>query len=315
MAGIFSRFKEGLTRTREGFAGRLSAVVKGRTLDEEFFEELEDILIQADMGVDTSINLVDTIREQAKKQKLRDAQEVFPLVQEEIAGILKRCEGRLSFAPEGPTVILVVGVNGVGKTTSIAKLAYRLKNENKKVLLAAADTFRAAASEQLETWAQRLGVQIIKHREGADPAAVVYDALQAALSRKIDVVIVDTAGRLQNKKNLMEEVKKIKRVAEREIEGAPHEVLLVVDASTGQNAVSQAESFNEFLDLTGIILAKLDGTAKGGIVVSIAEKLSIPVKFVGLGEKIDDLEEFYPEEFTKALFDVQDVKGDAEDAG
>lgn len=314
MAGIFSKFKEGLAKTREGFVGRLANVVTGRTLDEEFYEELEDTLIQADMGVETSINLVESIREQAKKKKLKHGEEVFPLLQEEIASILKCCEGKLNFAPEGPTVILVVGVNGVGKTTSIAKLAYRLKNDNKKVLLAAGDTFRAAASEQLDTWAQRIGVQIIKHQEGADPAAVVYDALQAAISRKIDVVLVDTAGRLQSKKNLMEEVKKIKRVAERGVEGAPHEVLLVVDASTGQNAISQAENFNEFLDLTGIILAKLDGTAKGGIVVSIAEKLNIPVKFVGLGEKIDDLEEFNPLEFSKALFDVQDVKGDDSDA-
>lgn len=306
MAGIFSKFKEGLTKTREGFVERLSTMVRGRALDEEFFEELEDTLIQADIGVETSINLVETIREQARKRTVRNGEEVFPLLREGITNILGGSEGALSFAPEGPTVILVVGVNGVGKTTSIGKLAYKLKNENKKVLLAAADTFRAAASEQLETWAQRAGVQIIKHQEGADPAAVVFDSLQAAVSRKIDVVIVDTAGRLQNKKNLMEEVKKIRRVAEREIEGAPHEVLLVVDASTGQNAISQAESFNELLDLTGIILAKLDGTAKGGIVVSIAEKLNIPVKYVGLGEKIDDLEVFNPGEFAKALFAVQE---------
>lgn len=306
MAGIFSKFKKGLAKTREGFVERLSTMVKGRTLDEEFFEELEDTLIQADIGVETSINLVESIREQARKRSVRNGEEVFPILQEGITNILGGSEGALSFAPEGPTVILVVGVNGVGKTTSIGKLAYKLKNENKKVLLAAADTFRAAASEQLETWAQRAGVQIIKHQEGADPAAVVFDSLQAAVSRNIDVVIIDTAGRLQNKKNLMEEVKKIRRVAEREIEGAPHEVLLVVDASTGQNAISQAESFNELLDLTGIILAKLDGTAKGGIVVSIAEKLNIPVKYVGLGEKIDDLEEFNPEEFAKALFAVQE---------
>jgi fused signal recognition particle receptor len=260
MAGIFSKFKKGLAKTREGFVERLSTMVKGRTLDEEFFEELEDTLIQADIGVETSINLVESIREQARKRSVRNGEEVFPILQEGITNILGGSEGALSFAPEGPTVILVVGVNGVGKTTSIGKLAYKLKNENKKVLLAAADTFRAAASEQLETWAQRAGVQIIKHQEGADPAAVVFDSLQAAVSRNIDVVIIDTAGRLQNKKNLMEEVKKIRRVAEREIEGAPHEVLLVVDASTGQNAISQAESFNELLDLTGIILAKL--TAK-----------------------------------------------------
>lgn len=304
MAGIFGKFREGLAKTRVGLVDRLSALVKGRSLDESFFEELEDILIQADVGVETTLSLVSKIRTQASRERISDAEAVFPLLRDEIAGILSRIAGSLQFAPDGPTVILVVGVNGAGKTTSIAKLAYRLKKENKKVLLAAADTFRAAASEQLETWAQRAGVQIIKHQEGADPAAVVFDALQAAVSRKIDVVIVDTAGRLQSKKNLMEEVKKIKRVAAREIQGAPHEVLLVVDASTGQNAISQAETFNEFLELTGIILAKLDGTAKGGIVVSIAEKLNIPVKFVGLGEKIDDLEEFRPQEFSKALFDL-----------
>lgn len=311
MAGIFAKFKKGLAKTRTGFVDRLSALVKGRTLDEEFFEDLEDVLIQADIGVETALILTERIRQEAKQRKLKNAEEVFPLLQEEISNILSQGAGSIAFAESGPTVILVVGVNGVGKTTSIAKLAYRLKNENKRVLLAAADTFRAAASEQLETWSQRIGVQLIKHQEGADPAAVVYDALQAAISRKIDAVIIDTAGRLQSKKNLMEEVKKIRRVAEREIAGAPHEVLLVVDATTGQNAISQAESFNEFVDVTGIILAKLDGTAKGGIVVSIAQKLNIPVKFVGLGEKIDDLQEFIPEEFSKALFTVEGVGADA----
>jgi fused signal recognition particle receptor len=311
LAGIFQRFREGLAKTRVDLVDRVSALVKGRTLDEDFYEELEDILIQADVGVETSLNLVEKIREQAKAQRLKSGDEIFSLLQGEIARILSQSAGNLNFAPAGPTVIVVVGVNGAGKTTSIGKLAYRLKKENKKVLLAAADTFRAAAAEQLEMWAQRSGVQIIKHKEGADPAAVVYDALQAAVSRKMDAVIVDTAGRLQSKKNLMEEVKKIKRVTEREIEGAPHEVLLVIDASTGQNAISQAEIFNEFLEVTGIILAKLDGTAKGGIVISIAEKLKIPVKFVGLGEKIDDLEEFRPEEFSKALFDLTGGENDA----
>lgn len=308
MAGIFSKFKEGLTKTRTGLVEKLSAIVKGRTLDEDFYEELEDVLIQADIGVDTALNLVSRVREEAASRKIKDGDEVFPILQEEITEILSQGAGTLEFSEKGPTVILVVGVNGVGKTTSIAKLAYRLKNDNKKVLLAAADTFRAAAGDQLDMWAQRIGVSIIKHQEGSDPAAVAFDAMQAAVSRKMDVVIIDTAGRLQNKKNLMEEVKKIKKVTAREIEGAPHEVLLVLDASTGQNAVSQAESFNEFLELTGIILAKLDGTAKGGIVVSISEKLNIPVKYVGLGEKIEDLEEFCPEEFSKALFDINEVK-------
>ncbi len=305
MAGIFDKFREGLTKTRSGLVEKIAAIVKGRALDDEFYEELEEILIQADVGVETSLNLVARVREEVARRKIKESEEVFPILQEEITGILSQGAGNLEFSTGSPTVILVVGVNGVGKTTSIAKLAFRLKKENKKVLLAAADTFRAAAGEQLELWAQQTGIPIIKHQEGADPAAVTYDALQAAISRKIDVVIIDTAGRLQSKKNLMEEVKKIKRVAGREVEGAPHEVLLVLDASTGQNAVSQAESFNEFLDLTGIILAKLDGTAKGGIVVSISEKLSIPVKFVGLGEKIEDLEAFDAAEFSRALFDVE----------
>lgn len=302
MAGIFDRFQAGLSKTRKGLVDRLSSLVKGKALDDEFFEELENLLIQADIGVETSIDLAEKVREEAERKRITDGKEVFGILEQEIKEILGRSAGPLELAPGGPTVILVVGVNGVGKTTSIAKLANRLKLDNKKVLLAAADTFRAAASEQLEMWAHRAGLPIIKHQEGADPAAVVYDALQAAKSRGIDIVVIDTAGRLQNKKNLMEEVKKIKRVAGREIEGAPHEVLLVLDASTGQNAISQAESFNEFLDVTGIILAKLDGTAKGGIVVSIARKLSIPVKFVGLGEGLEDFEAFDPDKFSKALF-------------
>lgn len=302
MAGIFERFQAGLSKTRKGLVDKLSSLVKGKALDDDFFEELEDLLIQADIGVETSIDLAEKVREEAERKRIAEGKEVFSILEREIKEILGQAAGILEFAHSGPTVILVVGVNGVGKTTSIAKLAHRLKLDDKKVLLAAADTFRAAASEQLEMWAHRAGLPIIKHQEGADPAAVVYDALQAAKSRGIDVVIIDTAGRLHNKKNLMEEVGKIKRVAGREIEGAPHEVLLVLDASTGQNAISQAESFNEFLDVTGIILAKLDGTAKGGIVVSIARKLNIPVKFVGLGERIEDFEAFDPDEFSEALF-------------
>lgn len=303
MAGVFSKFREGLAKTRASLISNLSRLVRGRKLDDEFYEELEDILIQSDIGIDAVMEMVTEIREEASVKRISDSEEIFPLIQQKIEAILKEDGADLQLAGVPPTVIMVVGVNGVGKTTSIAKLAYQFKQENKKILLAAADTFRAAAAEQLELWAQRVGVQIISHQEGADPAAVTYDALKAAISRNMDVLIVDTAGRFHNKKNLMEEVKKIKRVIEKELPGAPHEVLLVLDATTGQNAIFQARSFNQMLDVTGIILTKLDGTAKGGIVVSIAKELNIPVKFIGLGEKIDDLQRFDAGEFATALFE------------
>jgi len=304
MSGVFSRLKEGLEKTRKGFFGRLQGLVTGRFIDEDLYEELEDLLIQGDVGVDTTMGILDSVRREVKQRGITAGEGVLPILKDEIENIFETVESRgIKFACEGPTVVLVVGVNGVGKTTTIAKLANRFKNQGMKVILGAADTFRAAASDQLELWAQRVGVQIIKHGEGADPAAVTFDALQAAKSRNADVVIIDTAGRLQSKKNLMEEVKKIRRIVSREIPGAPHDVLLVLDATTGQNAVSQARTFNEFLEVTGIILAKLDGTAKGGIVVAVARELNIPVKYIGLGEKLEDLEEFDPACFVGALFE------------
>ncbi|NLK00772.1 MAG: signal recognition particle-docking protein FtsY [Clostridia bacterium] len=303
MVGLFGRLKKGLAKTKASLINNLQGLVRGRKLDDEFYEELEDILIQADMGIDTVMEMVEEIKEEARVKKIGESEEIFPIVQEKIEEILLEQGGGLNWAEEGPTIIMVVGVNGVGKTTSIAKLAYQFKKEGKKVLLAAADTFRAAAIDQLELWAQHAGVQIIKHQEGADPAAVTYDAVKAAVSRDVDVLMVDTAGRFHNRKNLMEEVGKIKRVIDRELPNAPHEILLVLDATTGQNAVSQARSFNEMLDLTGIVLAKLDGTAKGGIVVSISKELNIPVKYIGLGEGMEDLQKFDSREFVEALFE------------
>ena len=303
MVGLFGRLKKGLAKTKASLINNLQGLVRGRKLDDEFYEELEDILIQADMGIDTVMEMVEEIKEEARVKKIGESEEIFPIVQEKIEEILLEQGGGLNWAEEGPTIIMVVGVNGVGKTTSIAKLAYQFKKEGKKVLLAAADTFRAAAIDQLELWAQHAGVQIIKHQEGADPAAVTYDAVKAAVSRDVDVLMVDTAGRFHNRKNLMEEVGKIKRVIDRELPHAPHEILLVLDATTGQNAVSQARSFNEMLDLTGIVLAKLDGTAKGGIVVSISKELNIPVKYIGLGEGMEDLQKFDSREFVEALFE------------
>jgi len=309
LAEVISRLKEGLTKTRVSLMNKLRQLVNKKALDEEFFEELEDALIQADMGIDTVLEIIDEVRQEASMRKIDDSESIFLLIQKKIEKILKQSGGELQFNANGPTVIMIVGVNGVGKTTSIAKLAHRFKLEGQKVLLAAADTFRAAAADQLEMWAQRIGIQVIKHQEGADPAAVAFDALRASQSRSADILIVDTAGRFQNKKNLMEEVKKIKRTIEKGLPGAPHEILLVLDATTGQNAISQARVFNEALGVTGIILAKLDGTAKGGIVVPIARELGIPVKLVGIGEKVGDLQEFNAGEFAAALFDTGGREG------
>ncbi|MHB1126022.1 MAG: signal recognition particle-docking protein FtsY [Bacillota bacterium] len=306
MAGLFSRLKEGLTKTRQGLVNKISDVVRGyHNLDDEFYQDLEDVLIQADVGVNTSVELVEQLRRRAKEEKASTPGEVQVLLQDEIARIMSRESVPLNMAPGETTVIMVVGVNGVGKTTTIGKLAERFKGEGKKVMLAAGDTFRAAAIEQLEVWAHRAGVPLIKQQEGSDPAAVAYDAIQAARARKIDVVILDTAGRLQNKTNLMEELKKIRRVIEREMPGAPHEVLLVLDATTGQNALSQAKLFAEVAGVTSMALTKLDGTAKGGIVIAITREMDIPVKLIGIGERIEDLRDFEPREFVRALFDTQ----------
>jgi len=300
---LLKKLKQSLTKTRENLAGRLENLFAGkRGLDEEFFEELEEILLTADVGVATTLELVEGLRQRARKENIGDPASLSSLLQEEVVKLMEHEAAGLQLAPSPPTVILVVGVNGTGKTTTTGKLAYRFRQKGSRVILAAADTFRAAAAEQLAVWARRAGAELISHQPGADPGAVVFDALQAARSRRADVVLVDTAGRLQTKTNLMEELKKIRRVIGREHAGAPHEVLLVLDATTGQNALSQARLFHDAVEVTGIVLTKLDGTAKGGVVLAIAHELKIPVKLVGLGEGVEDLEEFRPREFALALF-------------
>ncbi|HOB81230.1 MAG TPA: signal recognition particle-docking protein FtsY [Peptococcaceae bacterium] len=281
---------------------KVAEVVSGKTqIDEELFEELEETLITADVGVETSVQLVDKVRERTKKEKLSSAEELQEVLKEEIALLLSEGNHQLDVAKGRLNVILVVGVNGVGKTTTIGKLGYSLKQQGYKVMVAAADTFRAAAIEQLQTWCQRGGLELIHHHEGADPAAVVYDALQAAQSRKVDVLLIDTAGRLQTKTNLMEELKKIRRIIDRESGDGLREVLLVLDATTGQNALSQARLFSEATGVTGVILTKTDGTAKGGVILGIQNEYKLPVKYLGFGETIDSLREFIPEEFSASL--------------
>lgn len=302
MLSIFSKLKESLTKTRQGFVEKVTQMVSNRRkIDEDLYEELEEILLQADVGVAATTRLVDEIRSAVKQRKLSDSQEVKDLLREKMEEILGE-RTPLRFSDAGSTVFLVVGVNGVGKTTTIGKIAYRFQREGKKVLIAAADTFRAAAIEQLEVWSERTGAGLIKHQQGSDPAAVVFDALQAARKREMDLVIVDTAGRLHTKTNLMDELRKIRKVLEREMPGAPHEVLLVVDATTGQNALRQAELFKDAAGVTGIVLTKLDGTAKGGIVFAIREELGIPIKLIGIGEAGEDLRDFDGSEFLTALF-------------
>ena len=303
MPGFFAQLKAGLTKTRQNFVEKVEQVFTGyKKIDEDLFEELEEALIRSDVGVNTSMELVERLRTEVKQRKISDPQQLTQVLEELIAELLGGEEEGISFAAQGPTIILVVGVNGVGKTTTIGKLANRFKQDGKRVMLAAGDTFRAAAIDQLEIWGQRCGVDVIKQREGADPAAVAFDAVQAAKSRGVDVVLVDTAGRLHNKVNLMEELRKVKRVIEREIPGAPQEVLLVLDATTGQNALQQAKIFQEVAGVTGIVLTKLDGTAKGGVVLGIQGETRIPVKWIGIGEGMDDLRPFVPKDFAKALF-------------
>ncbi|MFJ7677709.1 signal recognition particle-docking protein FtsY [Peribacillus sp. NPDC097264] len=303
---IGEKFKQGLTKTRNSFTGRVNELVaRYRKVDEDFFEELEEILIQADVGFDTVMELIDQLKMEVKLRNISDTREVQSVISEKLVEIYQGDEegiSSLNIQQDGLTVILFVGVNGVGKTTTIGKLAHKFKEEGKSVVLAAGDTFRAGAIEQLEVWGERVGVSVIKQGEGSDPAAVMFDAVQAAKARKADILICDTAGRLQNKVNLMKELEKVKRVIEREVPGAPHEVLLALDATTGQNALIQAKTFKEATDVTGIVLTKLDGTAKGGIVIAIRNELSIPVKFVGLGEKMDDLQEFDAEKYVYGLF-------------
>jgi len=310
VAGFFAKLKAGLTKTRENFVEKIEQVFTGRKkIDEELYEELEEVLIRSDVGVTTSFDLVERLRKEVRQRKISDPSELTLILQELIVELLGK-EEKLTLAKQGPSVILVVGVNGVGKTTTIGKLANWFKKDGKRVIMAAGDTFRAAAIDQLEVWGERSGVEVIKQREGADPAAVAYDAVQAAKSRNIDVVIVDTAGRLHNKVNLMEELRKVKRVIEREIPGAPHEVLLVLDATTGQNALQQAKLFQEVAGVTGIVLTKLDGTAKGGVVLGIQGETQIPVKWIGIGEAMEDLRPFVPEDFAAALFGRADEEED-----
>jgi fused signal recognition particle receptor len=302
MTAYFSKLKESLTKTRNGFIDRVSQLVAiTRKIDEDLFEEMEDIMLQADLGVVATSRLIAELRSEAKRQRLSDAGQLKDLLRVKMGEILGG-QTPLNSNSHGVTIYLMVGVNGAGKTTTIGKLAYRSVKEGKRVLLAAGDTFRAAAIEQLEIWSSRAGASLVKHQAGSDPAAVVFDAIQAAVKRGVDLLIIDTAGRLHTKTNLMEELRKIRRIIAREVPGAPHEVLLVVDATTGQNAIRQAEAFRDAIEVTGIVLAKLDGTAKGGIILAIKEELGIPVKLVGVGEASEDLKDFSGEEFLAALF-------------
>ncbi|WP_059170109.1 signal recognition particle-docking protein FtsY [Bacillus sp. FJAT-27445] len=303
---VTDKFRDGLSKTRNSFSGKVNDLVaRYRKVDEDFFEELEEILIQADVGFDTVMELIDQLKLEVKRRNISDPAEVQNVISEKLVDIYNaggNQSASLNIQDSELTVILFVGVNGVGKTTTIGKLAHKFISEGKTVLMAAGDTFRAGAIDQLEVWGDRVGATVIKQAEGSDPAAVMFDAIQAAKSRKVDILLCDTAGRLQNKVNLMKELEKVKRVIEREIPGAPHEVLLVLDATTGQNALIQAKTFKEATDVSGIVLSKLDGTAKGGIVLAIRNELNIPVKFVGLGEKMDDLQEFDPEKYVYGLF-------------
>lgn len=300
--GFFEKLKNGLKSTKDALASKITGVINSFTkIDEDFFEELEETLILSDIGAVTSANICEALRKEVKATGTTDPNEVKGLLKKIISGILDG-DNELILDTK-PTVILVIGVNGAGKTTTIGKLAYNLKNSGKKVVVAAADTFRAAAIEQLEVWTRRAGVDIIKHSEGSDPAAVVFDAVKAGIARDADVIICDTAGRLHNKKNLMDELKKIARIVNNNAPDSRVETLLVLDATTGQNAVNQARLFKETADITGIVLTKLDGTAKGGIIIPIKEELGIPVKLVGVGEKIDDLQPFIPKDYVEALFE------------
>ncbi len=299
---LVTKLKEGLTKTRQGLVAKIENLLGGNDqIKENLYESLEELLIQADLGVNTAVDLVEDLKKAVKEKNIRDPLQLKDLLKESIGRILGTETAGLNLQDK-PAVIVVIGVNGAGKTTTIGKLAFHLKQEGKQVLLAAADTFRAAAIDQLEIWGRRAGCEVIKHKEGADPAAVVYDAIQAAVSRRTDVLIIDTAGRQHTKTNLMEELKKVLRIISREVPPAPAEVLLVLDATTGQNAVSQARLFTQAAGVTGIVLTKLDGTAKGGVVIAIKSALNLPVKFVGLGEQIDDLQEFNPREYIEALF-------------
>ncbi len=304
MAGFLSRLKNGLAKTRNKFTGALSSILRvGRKIDQTLIDELYDTLITSDIGIENTEKIIEELQAAYKKGQLKTAEEILPFLKEELKKYWPEHDRQLAKAESGPTVILVVGINGSGKTTSVAKLAGYLKKEGNKVILAAADTFRAAAVEQLSIWSERLGVQIIKHQTGSDPGAVVFDACEAARARNADYLIIDTAGRLHTQDHLMRELEKIFKVVSKQIPGAPHEVLLVLDATTGQNALNQAKMFKETAKVTGIFLAKLDGTAKGGIVIAIRNEVDIPVKFIGVGEQIEDIELFDPQKFVDALLE------------
>jgi len=300
--GFFEKIKSGLTKTRDQILTRIEWAVKGRQIEESDFEAIEEALILSDAGFETTELLVDALKERWKRGSVKTNEDIEPAMEEEVENLLKPIEKQISPESQKPFVILTLGVNGVGKTTTIAKLAAIYQGAGKKVLLGACDTFRAAAVEQLEVWAGRLGIDVVKHAEGSDPAAVAFDATKAAKARGADIVILDTAGRLHTKANLMEEMKKIKRVISKEVSGAPHEVLLVVDATNGQNTLAQAKTFNEALNITGIVVTKLDGTAKGGFILPIAHLMKIPIRYIGVGEKIDDLIPFSARDFAEALF-------------
>jgi len=299
--GFFEKIKEGLKKTRDALFGRIDKMLKSFTkIDDELFEELEELLVMGDVGMYTAEKICNELKKRVKEEGITDPREIKRLLEEVVTEMLKG--GQELDTSSKPSVILVIGVNGVGKTTTIGKLAAKFKKDGKKVILAAADTFRAAAIDQLEIWAQRANADIVKQNEGSDPAAVVFDAISAAKARGADIIIADTAGRLHNKKNLMGELAKINRIIDRELPDSAKEVLLVLDATTGQNAVNQTKEFREAAGITGIVLTKLDGTAKGGVVLAIKEELDVPVKFIGVGEQVDDLQPFVPEEFAKALF-------------
>ncbi|MDF2608046.1 MAG: signal recognition particle-docking protein FtsY [Bacillales bacterium] len=303
---VTNKFKEGLSKTRNSFSSKLNDLfAKYRNVDEDFFEELEEILISADVGVNTVLELIDELKFEAKRRNIQESSELREVITEKLVDIYERGGSQtqdINIQENSLTVILFVGVNGVGKTTTIGKMAHMYLQQGKKVVLAAGDTFRAGAIEQLEVWGSRVGADVVRQESGSDPAAVIYDAIKTARDKNADILICDTAGRLQNKVNLMSELSKIKRVIEREVPNAPHEVLLVIDATTGQNGLTQAKVFKECTDVTGIVLTKLDGTAKGGIVLAIRNELQVPVKFVGLGEKMDDLQPFDSGQFVYGLF-------------
>jgi fused signal recognition particle receptor len=305
MWGVFEKLKKGLSKTHQGFVEKIDRLFLGKkTIDQDLLDELEAVLFTADLGIRTSTQLIEGVQEGLKRGELLEPEKVKGFIKQEILRILQTSEKPLAidFSKTKPFVIMVVGVNGVGKTTTIAKMAHQYSEQKKKVLIGAADTFRAAAVEQLEIWSKRVGADLIKHSNGSDPSAVAFDSIHAAKARNADLVFIDTAGRIHTKINLMEELKKIKRIIGRECPGAPHEVLLILDATTGQNAISQAKLFDEAIGITGIALTKLDGTAKGGIIVGITEEMKIPIRYIGVGESMDDLREFNASDFVQALF-------------